>query len=237
MAACLKCGFDLAENQSECPRCGVIVAKARPARPQPAVVDIPVTTSKAPTAPSPAPQVEPVRELRGNATKLRIFAAGIDNLLATIVGFFITSSLVRAMPPGAADPIVIDGRELPPDPYGSGWLIVAFGYLAYFFVLEGLWGTTPGKRLFGLRVVRLDGKPVGLWAAGCRTLLRIFEANPLLFGEIPGGLAILWSKRRQRIGDMIAGTVVVSRNQLAAVQQAHRPESLAAEGPQPTGNT
>jgi uncharacterized RDD family membrane protein YckC len=41
-------------------------------------------------------------------------------------------------------------------------------------------------------------------------LLRILEVNPLLIGALPASIAILSSKRRQRIGDMLAGTVVVS---------------------------
>jgi uncharacterized RDD family membrane protein YckC len=40
--------------------------------------------------------------------------------------------------------------------------------------------------------------------------LRIIEVNPLLFGGIPAGIAVILSRRKQRIGDLLAGTVVVS---------------------------
>jgi uncharacterized RDD family membrane protein YckC len=43
-----------------------------------------------------------------------------------------------------------------------------------------------------------------------RTLLRLLEANPLLFGGLPAGVAILLSGRNQRLGDLAAGTMVVS---------------------------
>lgn len=47
-------------------------------------------------------------------------------------------------------------------------------------------------------------------AALVRTLLRVVEANPLLFGGVPAGVCILASKRNQRLGDLAAGTLVVS---------------------------
>jgi uncharacterized RDD family membrane protein YckC len=231
MAVCPKCGFDLAENQSECPRCGVILAKARPAPPRPVITEVPVVP-EIPATPSPPPQVQPVMELRGDATKLRILAASIDNVFATLAGFLIGAFYGRMLGPFQPAEIPITWSELPLDPSATGWLFVGMGYLAYFFVLESVWGTTLGKGLLGLRVARLDGKPVGLSEAWWRTLTRIFELNPLLLGAIPGGLTIVKSKRRQRLGDMIAGTVVVSRALALAFAagQAHRQEGLGGIG-------
>jgi uncharacterized RDD family membrane protein YckC len=45
-----------------------------------------------------------------------------------------------------------------------------------------------------------------------RTLARLVEVNPLLLGALPAGIAILSSSRRQRIGDWLANTVVVRRD-------------------------
>jgi uncharacterized RDD family membrane protein YckC len=66
-------------------------------------------------------------------------------------------------------------------------------------------GQTPGKRLMRIRVVRLDGKPMGWWYA--------FErfggyAAGLVTGLI-GFLQILWDKNRQGVHDKITETVVV----------------------------
>lgn len=78
----------------------------------------------------------------------------------------------------------------------------------YFAVFEGLLGTTLGKRLFGLRVVRAaDGRPCGPLAAVVRTLLRLVDN--VLF-SLPGIAAIISSPRRQRLGDRAAKTLVVS---------------------------
>lgn len=78
----------------------------------------------------------------------------------------------------------------------------------YFALSEGMFGTTLGKRLFGLRVVRVaDGRPCGPFAAVVRTVLRLVDN--ILF-SIPGITAIVRSPRRQRLGDRAAKTLVVS---------------------------
>lgn len=83
-------------------------------------------------------------------------------------------------------------------------------YLAYFVVLEGLWSRTLGKYFQGLVVRKLDGSRCDWKAALIRGGLRIVEVNPLLLGGIPAGLVVIASERRQRIGDLLAGTLVVS---------------------------
>ncbi len=83
-------------------------------------------------------------------------------------------------------------------------------YLAYFVVLEGLWSRTLGKYFQGLVVRKLDGSRCDWKAALIRGGLRIVEVNPLLLGGIPAGLVVIASVRKQRIGDLLAGTLVVS---------------------------
>jgi uncharacterized RDD family membrane protein YckC len=84
-------------------------------------------------------------------------------------------------------------------------------YLLYFLLQEGAAATTLGKRLFGLRVTRLDGSPCGWLGALVRTVLRLLEVNPILFGALPGGLMVAFSKRHQRLGDILGRCVVVRR--------------------------
>ena len=83
------------------------------------------------------------------------------------------------------------------------------GYFAFF---EWWWdGQTPGKRLMKLRVIREDGRPITLWEAIARNLLRIFDAVPgfLLPVYSVGLISLFMSDRDQRIGDLFAGTVVI----------------------------
>ena len=62
--------------------------------------------------------------------------------------------------------------------------------------------------LFGLWVRRLEGGPCSWKQAGIRTIARLIEVNPLLLGGLPAGIVILMTEKRQRIGDILAGTVV-----------------------------
>lgn len=83
------------------------------------------------------------------------------------------------------------------------------GYFAFF---EWWWdGQTPGKRLMKLRVIREDGRPITLWEAIARNLLRIFDAIPGFVVPIysVGLIVVFLNSRDQRVGDMFAGTVVI----------------------------
>jgi uncharacterized RDD family membrane protein YckC len=77
--------------------------------------------------------------------------------------------------------------------------------LSYFFVCESLTGQTLGKRVAGLRVVRLDGGPLNLAAVAARNLLLLVDAAFLC---TIGVLAVTFTPHRQRVGDLVAGTVV-----------------------------
>jgi uncharacterized RDD family membrane protein YckC len=91
-------------------------------------------------------------------------------------------------------------------------LILFLIFAGYFIFFEWLWnGQTPGKRLMKLRVIREDGRPITLWEAVARNLLRIFDAIPGFFIPVYslGLISIFLSSRDQRFGDMFAGTVVI----------------------------
>ncbi|MDX1610959.1 MAG: RDD family protein [Candidatus Thermoplasmatota archaeon] len=92
----------------------------------------------------------------------------------------------------------------------AGMLFVTVPF-TYFTLLEGLTGTTPGKRSLGLAVVTLDGRPPGLYRATVRNVLRLAWAlGPMgpLFLATDVGLMRL-DEEDQRLGDLAAGTRVV----------------------------
>jgi uncharacterized RDD family membrane protein YckC len=85
-------------------------------------------------------------------------------------------------------------------------------FAGYFVFFEWLWnGQTPGKRLLKLRVIREDGRPITLWEAMARNLLRLFDTFPGFVVPVYsiGLITIFMSRRDQRLGDMFAGTVVI----------------------------
>jgi len=96
-------------------------------------------------------------------------------------------------------------------------IIVVFllgsGYFAFF---EWLWsGQTPGKRWLKLRVIREDGRPITFFEAAVRNLLRDFDIMPAPFYSI-GLISVFISSKDQRVGDMVAGTVVVREREAEA---------------------
>lgn len=101
-----------------------------------------------------------------------------------------------------------------------GWGTV---YLTLFLALWG--GRTPGKKLFGLRVVRLNGQPLGL-------LMSLERAGGYAAGFATGLLGfarVWWDPNRQGIHDKIAETVVILEGQPNLM---YREGAVVAPGPE-----
>ena len=71
---------------------------------------------------------------------------------------------------------------------------------------EGRWCMTPGKWIVGIRVVGIDGVACGFWRALLRNLFRVADS---MLSFVVGMLAIAFTTNWQRVGDMVAKTVVV----------------------------
>lgn len=85
------------------------------------------------------------------------------------------------------------------------WFLLHFGYFALF---EAIWnGQTPGKRSTHLRVIQESGRPITVYEAVARNLLRIVDSIPGLYGVAI--ISALLSAKSKRLGDYVAGTVVV----------------------------
>jgi len=84
-------------------------------------------------------------------------------------------------------------------------VVILGGYSIFF---ETIWnGQTPGKRFIKIRVVQENGSPVTFLMVLIRNVLRVIDMLPFAYGI--GMLAVMFSKKNQRLGDMAAGTVVV----------------------------
>lgn len=89
--------------------------------------------------------------------------------------------------------------------------------LLYYGVCESLWGQTLGKAILGIVVVDGRGRRPNAWRSAARTLFRLVEINPFLFGGLPAGLVALLNPRRQRLGDLVAGTYVIPKKALGSL--------------------
>ncbi|MEO6334971.1 MAG: RDD family protein [Pyrinomonadaceae bacterium] len=144
----------------------------------------------------------------------RFLAAAIDHFIqylsiAIVVWIFLTASGFGGEQTGLVAEVQ---REAPKWMIAVMIFILFLLFAGYFIVFEWLWdGQTPGKRLLKLRVIREDGRPITLWEAIARNLLRVFDAIPgfLLPIYSVGLIVIFLSNRDQRVGDIFAGTVVI----------------------------
>ena len=101
-----------------------------------------------------------------------------------------------------------EGGEASVNLEGAGALAYFALVLLYYFVLEATTGQTIGKRLLGVRVVTVAGGPARPGPVALRTVLRVVDALPFLY--LVGLIVILATgSRRQRVGDLAAGTTVV----------------------------
>jgi uncharacterized RDD family membrane protein YckC len=90
------------------------------------------------------------------------------------------------------------------------FLVLMYGYFAIF---EAIWnGQTPGKRSMGIRVIKDSGRPITPAESVARNLLRLVDQLPTLYAV--GVVSIALSKQNKRLGDFVAGTIVVREKSL-----------------------
>ena len=96
-------------------------------------------------------------------------------------------------------------------PYWAIGIVVLIVFLmqwGYFAVFEAFGnGRTPGKRVARIRVIHQSGRGINFVEALARNLVRFVDYLPSFYAV--GVVAIFLSRRNQRLGDMVAGTLVV----------------------------
>src|SRR5688500_9030770 len=113
----------------------------------------------------------------------------------------------------------------------GGW-VVAFVMIlqfvlmwGYYVLFEAIWdGQTPGKRWLGLRVVQDGGYSVSFAASAARNVTRILDMQPILT-YLVAMVAIAVSRTGKRLGDQLAGTLVVKERitPLTGLVELHAP--------------
>ena len=150
----------------------------------------------------------------------RFLAAVVDTLIILVLQVVVNLTLLALVLSLFRDRLDFDSPAV-------GWLIAAFGLIAfaffwgYYIFFEMLWnGQSPGKRWAGLRVIRTDGTPITLAESIVRNLVRIVDFLPAYYGV--GVVTMFVNGQSRRLGDLAAGTLVV-RDRAAVTL-----ESLAA---------
>jgi len=161
-----------------------------------------MTTVSAPPNPQPVPEPAP-RPATGSGGEdllgLRIAAALIDLAILLVLSVVLGVTMGEASRKGATFSYSLRGDAL------AVFLGLAF---LYYFGLEATIGRTVGKLLLGLKVISEDGDRADVVAVAVRTVLRVVDWLPLMY--LTGFVAAMATGiRRQRLGDLVAETVVV----------------------------
>ncbi len=133
---------------------------------------------------------------------------------SVVQGFTLAVFVVLILLLVAALPRVSSTQHAPRSGDPAKWaiaVVILIPFLlqwGYFTLFEAFWhGQTPGKRLLHLRVIQQSGRPIGLFESMGRNLIRIIDMVPGFY--LIGALCIFTTRRQQRLGDMVAGTLVV----------------------------
>ena len=161
----------------------------------------------------------------------RLIAAAVDLLLVVLGNVFLQYVAWFVLALLSPEDLWSDLDQLSLD---GGLLIALYVLLnfllfwAYFIGFELRWnGQTPGKRLAGLRVVRLDGTPAGVLEIVVRNLVRLVDLLPFFYAL--GAVVVVSNRHSRRLGDFAAGTLVIRTETARTAAQLATPPVLPAE--------
>jgi len=148
----------------------------------------------------------------------RFIACAIDHAIQ-ILSIVLTSVLAYRL---SSDVRRVGDKVVSGISEGSLWitalssLVVFVIFFGYFIFFETVWsGQTPGKRWLKLRVIQEDGRPITFFAAMARNIIRFFDMLLPPFYSI-GIISIFASEQAKRLGDYVAGTVVIKERSAEA---------------------
>jgi uncharacterized RDD family membrane protein YckC len=178
----------------------------------------------------------------------RIFAYAIDWIIITLLLVLLFVFVFAGLPIGRAidrwlathiGELSRNTRSAHPNPKLIGRIegvmiaavmlaqfVVEFGYFTFWEMVTN--GRSPGKAAVGLRVVRRNGYPIDLRSSLVRNVMRIVDILPAYY--LVGLISIVLSPSSERLGDHVAGTIVMRLDRPAAAAEidgAAEPAALA----------
>jgi uncharacterized RDD family membrane protein YckC len=162
---------------------------------------------------------------------LAILTDSILQMIALFVMFFVFGLIVSAAPHVAGTTTMINT--------GAKWFVAAVVlfyfllYWGYFSLFEAFWnGQTPGKRLLKIRVIKDSGRQITLFESLARNLIRIVDALPSFY--LVGVITMLCNREQKRLGDLVAGTIVIHERSEEQPLLSHNSRTFTASlYPQP----
>ena len=127
----------------------------------------------------------------------RIAATLIDTIILAIISAILMIPVFGAAVFGRGFGLIFSYATLLP-------LLVFLAYYVFFETYKD--GQTPGKMAVKIKVVKVSGEPIDIGEALIRNILRIIDG---IFFYLIGFIILSMSDKKQRLGDMAAGTIVV----------------------------
>jgi uncharacterized RDD family membrane protein YckC len=164
----------------------------------------------------------PVVDLEGAGFWIRFLARiidlGIHYLVGLIIGFLIgiIVGVLGALLGTATDVLIERLQNQNFIDYG----LAIIGAMIYHTMAEGIHGSTPGKLICGLVVIKENRTPCGFFPALWRSLAYFIDA---LFFGLPAALSMNQTIKRQRLGDRWAKTMVVKTQHLTGIMEKRSP--------------
>ena len=162
---------------------------------------------------------------------LAILADSVLQVIALFVMFVVFGLIVSAAPHVAGTTTMVNT--------GAKWFVAAVVlfyfllYWGYFSLFEAFWnGQTPGKRLLKIRVIKDSGRQITLFESLARNLIRIVDALPSFY--LVGVITMLCNREQKRLGDLVAGTIVIHERSEEQPLLSHNSRTFTASlYPQP----
>ena len=174
MSACVKCGFDLVGNEPECPRCGVITAKARPRLSEPVTITEPFPDGNRPEPGAQTSKIVQRAAARGKVVSGLLVLGLVLDAAAILSGVSQHSLLTRA----ASGTVITDDEATSNDAVYGGIGIAQMALFAITGLSWLLWLSASYKAVLsvGARSARFTaGWAVGYWFVPVVNLWRPYQ--------------------------------------------------------------
>jgi len=197
---CEKCGAEIPDGTSYCQRCGTPVSVA-----QLGAVSVPLNAAAA-TEISAAPEIsaQPARLMLAGFWR-RAVAYLLDTIIISLAFGFVASfypSVFLKFPD--ATPSLTSLPQLTP----AGWAITITATWVYYSLFEAsAWHATLGKRVMGLYVADMSGRPLNLGRAAARNGAKLISSLTFLVGYLVAG----FTEKKQALHDLLTSCLVLRR--------------------------
>jgi uncharacterized RDD family membrane protein YckC len=135
-------------------------------------------------------------ELAGPAVRFVAWVIDFLFMVAAFVAVAVFVSVVGVFAPYAAFTVMI-----------IAWFLIQQGYFVFFELKTG--GSSPGKKVMKIRVIQDTGVKITFYHSFLRNILRFMDSTPFMVLHIVGALVAFFHPLNRRLGDAVAGTVVV----------------------------